>query len=940
MTALLTDSTPTQELTQTRISVSGAAPPSPHVLRIAGPARLRLKQRILHETPNLGRYEILAAAGEGAMGMVFAAYDRELERQVALKLFAGAQNLDPNSQVRIKREAQALARLSHPNVVQVYDVGEVEDAIYVAMEFVRGPDLRTWLESHRRTWTDILKIFIQAAQGLSAAHRRTLVHRDFKPSNVLIGTDDRVRVVDFGLARSHDDATGEDLPSSTSTLRSDVTHAGDLIGTPAYMSPEQHMRQPATPLSDQYSFCVVLFEALYDIHPYPTATVKQAAFHACSGRFTAPPKSRVPAWLHRAVMRGMSPDPERRWPSMEALVNELTRERSRRRWLYGAAAVVIASTLSSAIVHAAHQPSVADTPDCAGGPLQIADAWNSRRASSIEHAIRASNVPYADDTADRVRGLLQKYVDTWVLAYRSACLAHVRGEQSDRLLHLRIDCLSRAKTALTVATEVLAQVDAPLADRAVHVATTLPSLARCSDTTSLLTGPPPAPGRELSTSEQAALARAQAQFHAGRYKLALAALTGAELSGPEVNLWHGRILEKLGDYRQAAEILLRAYRGADRAAHDMTRAQASLALADLYNHRLHDQRQAAIWVDQAEAVITRIGAGAPIWLRLHRSRGGLLHNQGQLAAAQNEHHRVLELARELDDGQSVVLADAHNNLANSLYAAGDYDLARQHYQAALTAYRQRLGPQHPDLGKPHNNLSNLLHELGHQHEAVHHAQTALSIYRAVLDPRHPRIGMSLNNLGRAQLATGNYEDSEASLTEAESILVQAHGPDHPVVAFPLSNLAQLAWVRGNLDEAATLHRRALAIRTKHLGAEDPLAAYNLTALGVLALAQGDAQTATAPLERASQLRANANTRPGLWATTAFALARANWQVAANDLDKQRTAHQLAQSALEARQQDRGYYPLAQAEDIQSWLDRHRPKTAPAGPQNPRPLQPG
>ncbi|MGB1277932.1 MAG: serine/threonine-protein kinase, partial [Nannocystaceae bacterium] len=363
-----------------------------HVIRIAGPARERLRHRLRAGT-RVGRYNVLAAAGEGAMSIVFAAYDSELDRRVALKVFADGDAIDKQGRFRLKREAQALARLSHPNVVQVYDVGEFEGAVYVAMEFVRGPNLQTWLAS-KRHWQEVLSVFTQAARGLAAAHRRQLIHRDFKPSNVLIGHDDRVRVVDFGLARSHDDpretSDDEDIPASTSTLRSELTHVGDLIGTPAYMSPEQHMREPATPLSDQYSFCVSLFEALYGCHPYPTDSVDEAALRACSSRVAERPRGTdVPNWLYEVVRRGMDPAPEQRWSSMDDILLKLDRPAAprTRRFRRMCAIGVLTASVSAAFV-IGHEPSAPTTEVCTGGYTQIQAVWSPHRAQSVVRKLR------------------------------------------------------------------------------------------------------------------------------------------------------------------------------------------------------------------------------------------------------------------------------------------------------------------------------------------------------------------------------------------------------------------------------------------------------------------------------------------------------------------------------------------------------------------------
>ncbi|HEY0134780.1 MAG TPA: serine/threonine-protein kinase, partial [Nannocystis sp.] len=258
----------------------------------------------------LGRYSLLRKLGEGGMGVVYSAYDEELDRRVAIKLLRVSSGGDTEAASRMLREAQLMAKLSHPNVVQVYDVGVVSRRVFLAMEFVQGVTLREWLHGTPtaprpvpRPWPEVLAIYIQAGQGLAAAHAAGLVHRDFKPDNVLVGTDGRARVLDFGLARS--DAHADDL--GVSTERNDdslestrsrqsrrsseqpLTVAGTMIGTPAYMSPEQHLRVATDPRSDQFSFCVSLYEGLYGERPFAGHSANELRGAVLTGRMRDPP---------------------------------------------------------------------------------------------------------------------------------------------------------------------------------------------------------------------------------------------------------------------------------------------------------------------------------------------------------------------------------------------------------------------------------------------------------------------------------------------------------------------------------------------------------------------------------------------------------------------------------------------------------------------------
>ena len=282
----------------------------------------------------IAHYTVIGTLGSGGMGVVYVAHDRQLGRRVALKLLRHA-NASAIAAVRLQREAQAMARLSHPNVVTVHEVGTFRGQVFIAMEFVGGANLRAWLHMRKRSWREIIDIFSQAGEGLAAAHAAGIIHRDFKPDNVLVGDDGRVRVADFGLAHGLDSDLGEptpDTPDSSSGLLSGsydgpLTETGTIVGTPAYMAPEQHHGNRVDARSDQFAFCVALWEALYGKRPFPGVSVAEliAALSTNIIRAPADPGD-VPPWLHRVLLRGISILPNERWPSMRELLVALSRD--------------------------------------------------------------------------------------------------------------------------------------------------------------------------------------------------------------------------------------------------------------------------------------------------------------------------------------------------------------------------------------------------------------------------------------------------------------------------------------------------------------------------------------------------------------------------------------------------------------------------------------
>ncbi len=273
----------------------------------------------------VGRYLVLSALGAGGMGVVFSAYDPQLDRKVALKLLRGGINYNTkDARARLRREAQAIAQLSHPNVVAVYDVGATEeDDLYIAMEFVEGDTLTTWLKQYPRTWREIVDVFLQAARGLMAAHSVGLLHRDFKPDNVLVGHDGRVRVTDFGLARSLiTPEEGAKPRPELAALSIELTATGTVLGTPRYMAPEQLTGPDIDARADQFSFCVALYEALYGTHPLPGAT-SVSMLEKNEKALPPPDGSKIPAYIARCVMRGLERERQKRYPGMATLVGDL-----------------------------------------------------------------------------------------------------------------------------------------------------------------------------------------------------------------------------------------------------------------------------------------------------------------------------------------------------------------------------------------------------------------------------------------------------------------------------------------------------------------------------------------------------------------------------------------------------------------------------------------
>ncbi len=404
----------------------------------------------------VGRYEILARLGAGAMGVVYAAHDPELGRKVALKLIR-ANVAGPDLEVRLLREAKAMARLSHPNVIAVYDAGRNDDRLFIAMELVAGGTLREWLAERPCSWREILAAYVAAGRGLAQAHALGLVHRDFKPDNVLVSHDGRVQVTDFGLARNADSdeirasmrSAERGLVAFDRTSPAPLTRTGALVGTPAYMAPEQLAGDRADARSDVYAFSVSLYEGLYGDRPFGGATIGEHLAEKEAGVLRMPPSARrVPARVRRALVTGLRPKPSQRHARMRDLLAPLeeaarwplSKVSVKRAWLgLGAAAVVTAAT-GGWLGLRGHAPSAAPGVD----PAKVAAAALAGGEERL--ACPIFEVRGADDVAVRLgaaAGALACARLTWEL-----------GGSDDRVLPLRLcsTCLGSRATSRSTRT--------------------------------------------------------------------------------------------------------------------------------------------------------------------------------------------------------------------------------------------------------------------------------------------------------------------------------------------------------------------------------------------------------------------------------------------------------------------------------------------------------
>jgi len=730
----------------------------------------------------VGRYTILGLVGRGGMGEVYAAYDPRLDRRVALKLISGERAASDAMQERLLREAQAIAKVSHPNVVVVHDAGPFGAQVFVAMEFVEGQTLAAWLAERERPWREILDAFLQAARGLAAAHAAGLVHRDFKPQNVMMTAGGTARVMDFGLARrvgeSHRPSNAIDTLPYGAPDSPALTRTGDLLGTPLYMAPEQFVDGRIDARADQFSLCVALYWALFGVHPFGGTSLAELAKNAAGGGPASPKKKAgtkgaPPPWVEKAITRGLATDPAARWPAIDDLVDALSRDPGRR-WrtraaVAGGVALCLVAGLSIASL-ARRQRAL-----CAGGPARLAGVWELEgqgtpaRREAVRTAILRSGTAEPQKTWERVSALLDRHVTSWLAAYRDTCEATaVRGEQSEAMLDLRMACLADNLDGARALTTLLAAGARSVADHAVEAAGSLEDLGRCGDVQQLRSGvrPPRDPMiRERVKKLESKLREGQVLAQAGEKRPA-AAVARAVLGEPAAAAYvplraEALYLEGLSNDHEAGRGLApleNALFTAESCGDDRVVALAATQL--VYSVGSEDPPAAERWAALAAAALTRMGGDARIESWLANNLGAFRWGQGRLADAKTELERAVRLKKQL------------------------------------------LGPDHLDVAVSLATLAAALIDLGLYDEARAALAEALPLARRWTTESSELLGAVYDNQGDLMLATGHLDEArEAYRHSADILAVAVEGPDRDV---PVVGLAKVALASGGPAEAVAL----------------------------------------------------------------------------------------------------------------------------------------
>jgi serine/threonine protein kinase/tetratricopeptide (TPR) repeat protein len=915
----------------------------------------------LERGASIGRYLVIGLLGRGGMGEVYAAYDPELDRKIALKLLRThtSAGVDPSEgRARLLREAQAIARLSDPNVVVVFDVGAFGDRVFLAMEFVDGSTLGYWLQAQTppASWREILAKFTAAGRGLACAHRAGVIHRDFKADNVMVGRDGGVRVMDFGLARSieqaspgapgsadparssgelalrtsgagrvtadrpstrpgaapaptsdsppsadPDPATGGGRPataalepsrpagsgpsgsglvvsaavqsgaaghptrvlsrteasssdpaSAPSALDSPLTLSGAMMGTPAYMAPEQFRGGKVDARADQFSFCVALYEALYGKRPFEGRSLDELTRNVIAGRVrAAPANTRVPRWLRRTLLRGLRVEPVDRHASMEALIEALGRDpaRARRRWASATAVVGVVAALGMGLGRAQRQQRTR----CLGAEAKLAGVWElpvdkvlSPRQEAIRQAFVRTGKRYAAESFAAVKSALDRYVVTWTTMARESCEAtNLRGEQSPEVLDLRTSCLDEHFAEVRALTNLLVSADGELVTKSVEAVQTIRPVEQCADIAALraVVRPPDDPAVRRTVADlRDRLAVVKAEATAGHLK----------------------------DSRTKLSVLIEEAR---RTKYDPIIAES----------------------------LSQLG-----WVQLET---------GEPVPAEKSYEEAVILAEGARADEVVVDAETFliYSVGSSQGRYADGELWARHAGAVL----RRLGPGHEVLaGWRANNLGTLYEREGRYAEALAMDLESLRLKQSALGPDHFDVAISEGNVALALFQLGRTDEAIVRGEHAIHVLSAALGPDHPKLGLHLLNVAEFHDARGDFAQARSFGERSLAILEREVDPDHPLLAYPLAAIGQGCIGQGQPAAAIPVLERALRIRESRDPDPVRLGETRFLLARAL-------ADTGGGPERSLSLARQARSELQGTHGATTPEVVEAWIQAHR-----------------
>ena len=785
----------------------------------------------------LGRYRVERPLGAGGMGQLLLARDPDLDRRVALKLIHPAQSRSPEARQRIVAEARAMARLSDPNVAQVYEVGEVGGQLFVAIEYIEGHDLRAWLDEGPHPWREVLAKFRPAGSGLAAAHDKGITHRDFKPDNVMLQTNGRVRVVDFGLALGIKTPIGESMLPGESREQLgpggllQLTRTGAVVGTPAYMAPEQWAGSTVDARTDQFAFCVALFEALVGARPFSGKTAAALQRAQTEGTLTQWPTT-VPRWIRQIVLRGLQIEPEQRWPNMRALLTALDPSRRRRRW-------TIAGVGLLAVVSASLGLAVPAQDRCADAGASVAEWWHEARAVEVTAALTQADPGWGPASAVALVGQLEAHAEAWSVAARGVCAAQQSSEPSDPVAAQ--GCLARSRQQWSETVAQALEADPALLVSAVARAELLTDPLGCLDTKMPSVPDSPDALRYIATIERslgAMSVRAGADGYLSAMQQGRAAAQAViPVAGQDPALlaraeWTIGRLELADGQPRVAELHFRRGLRAARSSDDAPLA-AAITVELVYAIATDRERfaEAQDLADEAAGMLAALGDPPLLGSRLDSHRASAIAH-----SVQGEHAQAVTL-----------------------------------HERALRATRDTLGAAHPQTIAVLGNLGAALNYAGRAEEAELRLREALTVAQQSWGADHPRTATLLGTLGLSRMRQGDLEQATIDLRKSLEIRERSLGSAHAHVNDARYNLASALRRQQRHAEALTLLELGLTqVQTRAEARQGPW----WVATGESSLAVGNLDRAREALGAALRVFERTGASPGDYARVRLGLARA------------------------------------------------------------------
>ncbi|MGH1343882.1 MAG: protein kinase domain-containing protein [Nannocystales bacterium] len=777
----------------------------------AGGAEIPVPERI-------AQYRVGEKLGEGGMGVVFSGRDEVLERDVAVKLLR-ADRTDARAKERMLREAKALAKLSHPNIVPIYGAGEENGLVYLAMERVEGRSLRDVRDDESFDWQERLRIYLQAARGLAAAHAADMVHRDFKPSNVLVGADGRVRVLDFGLAR----AVGAASVNTTGVSGESEGGATDpMAGTPAYMAPEQRVGEAADARADQYSFCVALWEALFGHNPIRKTPLIQIVDGELA--LEVPSGSPVPSHVVRALEQGLRREPAQRHASMDALRVALEAAPVSRRpalWI-AMGGLGVAGAIGWGL-----QPS-----RCEGVELELAPLYGAGSRDGLLSQWADTGLP--EGSREVALGRLDAFVASWGATRLQTCRAHEDGETSDERYDQQQACLAERRAELRAVLTIGRSVE--VVTQGVY-ALREPSICEDLAEVGVREPPPPRSGQgEQRLRLREAVAEVRAHLQTVDLEPVPALLVALERDAQddaamqaEVALLRGRHQRLHGQWVDAAVSLKRAFEEAEACGYKVVSARAAVRLVNVVGDGLAKRGEGDVWVTVANTKLRAL-ADPELAAELALARGSMAITHADFGAARPLLEEALGLAREAWGPEHLKVASVHAARGALALSEGRLEDATAEFERTLQMRRAVFGDQHPQIADSLSNLANVSMVRGGLDEAEQGYREAI----AMMDATNPGMGTSraqaVAGLAEIAGARGHAEPARAHFRDALESLPEG-SEQHPARATILALFASLESREGDYQGAVRMAREALEIQTKVFGAQHPHIAATLNGLG-------------------------------------------------------------------------------------------------------------